>query len=187
MSLRSVSTSTSRPQGKKLLFALLHSERNTEEPTNGAGGQKLDAELVCLSREHHSQVDVKSLLAELQLKNKELERMHTDVAERDITISKLQADLAARETTLREMQASASNCRLLLEALETGLTTCQNMFGRMQTKAKDIAHEIEELHTRNKDTFRQKLDKPEEHDLFGIRNPNSSVRSSHLLLRNAHR
>ena len=181
MSLRSVSTSASRPRGRKLLFALLHPEHNTEQPVSDADGQKLDAGFV--SREHHS-VEVKSLLAELQLKDKELERMHTDAAERDITISKLQAELAARETTLREMQASASNCRLLLEALETGFTTCQNMFGRMQTKAKDLAHEVEELRTRNKDTFRQKLYEPEEHDLSGIRNP---VRSSHLLLRNAHR
>ena len=39
MSLRSIFTSTSRPQSKKLLFALPHSGCNTEEPAQPTASQ----------------------------------------------------------------------------------------------------------------------------------------------------
>ena len=133
--MRSVSTSISRPQGKKLLFVLPHSERDTEETTNAADGLKLNAELI--SREGYS-IDVKSLCAELQLKNRELERVGTEVVERDTIIAKLQADLVEREAILREAQMLVSKCgRQLQGALETEFTACQNVFDRMQTRAND--------------------------------------------------
>ena len=143
---------------------------------DNAGGQKPRAELVCLE---YRTIDVDTLGAEPQLKNEEIKRMHTEVAERDAVIAKLQAALVERETTLCEAQVLVSDCHRLLGALEAGLTTCQNMLYRMKAKAKDDVYEGEDLRTHNTDASGQKLDRLDG-DTLSIYEANSAVQSSHL-------